>query len=315
MNVDHFLFVEKYRPKTIEQCILPDRIKSSLRDIVSKGEIPNLMFEGTAGCGKTTAARAIATELNCDYLFINASEDSGIDTLRTTIREFASKMSITGNGKIVILDEADYLTHNTQNALRGFMEEFSKSCRFIMTCNYSNKIVDALHSRTTKINFVPDKKELPGLMGEFMKSIMSILDDNDVQYSKNVIASVIKKYFRKGPDYRKVLNKIQEYAACGTIDDGILSQTKDVDIVDLVSYLKNKEFGKVREWTAENISEGSNSIIDRLYDTMRDLVKPESYPILIPILAEFQYKSGFVPNQELNLMACFTYIMSDVQFK
>lgn len=315
MNTEHFLFVDKYRPKKIDDCILPDRIKASLNDLISKGQIPNLLFKGSAGCGKTTAAKAIAHELDCDLLFINASEDSGIDTLRTTIRDFASKMSLTGNGKIVILDEADYLTHNTQNALRGFMEEFSKTCRFILTCNYPNKIVEALHSRTAIINFMPEKKEMPSLMGEFMKSIMGILDENSVTYDKKVIAQVIKRYFKRGPDYRRVLNVIQEYSACGTIDEGILSQAKDVDITDLVGFLKNKEFGKVREWTSQHISEGTDNIIDRLYETMRENVKPEAFPVLIPILAEFQYKSAFAANQELNLMACFTYIMADVQFK
>jgi DNA polymerase III delta prime subunit len=314
-STDHFLFTEKYRPGKIEDCILPDRIKNTLSQIVSQGEIPNLLFEGSAGCGKTTAARAIVSTLNCDYLFINASEDSGIDTLRTTIREFASKMSISGNGKIVILDEADYLTHNTQNALRGFMEEFSKNCRFILTCNYSNKIVEALHSRTTNINFVPDDSEMPSLMGLFMGRIMTILDDNKISYDKKVIAEVIKKYFKNGPDYRRVLNKIQEYSVGGSIDEGILSQQKDSDVTELVGLLKKKEFVKVREWVGKNISSGSVQIMDRLYETMKDHIKPESYPLLIPILAEFQYKAAFVSNQELNLMACLTYIMSDVSFK
>lgn len=316
VNVNHFLFVERYRPKKIEDCILPKRIKKTLQDIIKSGQIPNLLFTGPAGCGKTTAARALSEQLDTDLLFINASEDSGIDVLRTDIREFASKISLTHNGKIVILDEADYLNPNsTQPALRSFMEQFSNNCRFILTCNFPKKIIEPLHSRSTTIDFTLRKNELPVLATEFMNKIIYILKENNITYDNNVIAQfVLDRFKSSNPDYRKILNDIQKYSLNGFIDEGILVEKSDVELDELIQYLKQKKFNNVRNWVAKH-SNDSTIIINKLYDSLSTYIDNSSIPIIVPLLAEYQYKAAFVTNQELNLMACLTYIMSDVKFK
>lgn len=308
---EQFLWVEKYRPHKLDDCILPDDQLNTFRQFVDAGEIPNMLLCGSAGVGKTTIARAICEEIGCDYILINGSEENGIDVLRTKIREFASSVSFNGKTKVVILDEADYLPANhIQPALRAFIEEFSANCRFIFTCNYKNKIIPALHSRTTVIEFRLNKENRPKMASRFMKRLSEILTTEGVQYNERVIAEVLKKHF---PDYRRVLNELQRYSISGNIDEGILVNVQEINMKELVSSLKSKDFKKMRTWVVENLDNDPNLIFRKIYDTILDDVRYPSQLVLL--LADYQYKAAFAANPEINLVACLAEIMAGMEWK
>jgi DNA polymerase III delta prime subunit len=313
MNVskEQFLWVEKYRPRKLDDCILPDDQLKTFREFVATGEIPNMLLCGSAGVGKTTIARAICEELGCDYIIINGSEESGIDVLRTKIREFASSVSFGGKTKVVILDEADYLNPNsTQPALRAFIEEFANNCRFIFTCNFKNRIIAPLHSRTAVIEFKLTKADRPKMAGRFMKRLSDILATENVTFDEKVVAEVLKKHF---PDYRRVLNELQRYSVSGTIDEGILVNVQEVNMKELVASLKGKDFKKMRNWVVDNIDNDPNLIFRKIYDTILDDVKYPSQLVLL--LADYQYKAAFAANPEINLVACLAEIMAGMEWK
>jgi DNA polymerase III delta prime subunit len=313
MNVskEQFLWVEKYRPHKLDDCILPDDQLKTFREFVATGEIPNMLLCGSAGVGKTTIARAICEELECDYIIINGSEESGIDVLRTKIREFASSVSFGGKTKVVILDEADYLNPNsTQPALRAFIEEFANNCRFIFTCNFKNRIIAPLHSRTAVIEFKLTKADRPKMAGRFMKRLSDILATENVTFDEKVVAEVLKKHF---PDYRRVLNELQRYSVSGTIDEGILVNVQEVNMKELVTSLKSKDFKKMRNWVVDNIDNDPNLIFRKIYDTILDEVKYPSQLVLL--LADYQYKAAFAANPEINLVACLAEIMAGMEWK
>ena len=306
-----FLFVEKYRPKTIEDCILPEGLKETFQKIVDKGELPNMMFTGSAGVGKTTVARALCNELDLDYMLINGSEDGNIDTLRGKIKQFASTISLQGGQKVVILDEADYLNpSSTQPALRGFIEEFSSNCRFILTCNFKNRIIDPLHSRCSIYEFnLGNKAEMAQ---KFMARLQFILDSEHIIYDNAVIAELIMKYI---PDWRRVINECQRYGMSGHIDTGILVTLSETSIAGLMQDLKTKNFKKMRKWVTDNMDVESAKIFRMVYDNMITYVEPSSVPQLVLILADYSYKDSFVADHELNVVACMTEIMSQIKFK
>ena len=306
-----FLFVEKYRPQTIEDCILPEGLKETFQKIVDKGELPNMMFTGSAGVGKTTVARALCNELDLDYMLINGSEDGNIDTLRGKIKQFASTVSLQGGFKVVILDEADYLNpSSTQPALRGFIEEFSSNCRFILTCNFKNRIIDPLHSRCSIYEFnLGNKAEMAQ---KFMARLQFILDSEHIIYDNAVIAELIMKYI---PDWRRVINECQRYGMSGHIDTGILVTLSETSIAGLMDDLKTKNFKKMRKWVTDNIDVESAKLFRLIYDNMSDYVEPSSIPQLVLILADYSYKDSFVADHELNVVACMTEIMSSIKFK
>jgi DNA polymerase III delta prime subunit len=308
---EQFLWVEKYRPRKLDDCILPDDQLKTFREFVATGEIPNMLLCGSAGVGKTTIARAICEELGCDYIIINGSEESGIDVLRTKIREFASSVSFGGKTKVVILDEADYLNPNsTQPALRAFIEEFANNCRFIFTCNFKNRIIAPLHSRTAVIEFKLTKADRPKMAGRFMKRLSDILATENVTFDEKVVAEVLKKHF---PDYRRVLNELQRYSVSGTIDEGILVNVQEVNMKELVASLKSKDFKKMRNWVVDNIDNDPNLIFRKIYDTILDDVKYPSQLVLL--LADYQYKAAFAANPEINLVACLAEIMAGMEWK
>ena len=308
---DDFLWVEKYRPRKLDDCILPDEQLNTFRQFVATGEIPNMLLCGSAGVGKTTIARAICEELGCDYIIINGSEESGIDVLRTKIRDFASSVSFNGKTKVVILDEADYLNPNsTQPAWRAFIEEFANNCRFIFTCNFKNRIIAPLHSRTAVIEFKLTKADRPKMAGRFMKRLSDILTAENVTFDERVVAEVLKKHF---PDYRRVLNELQRYSVSGSIDEGILVNVQEINMKELVSALKAKDFKKVRTWVVENLDNDPNLIFRKIYDTVIEDVKFPSQLVLL--LADYQYKAAFAANQEINLVACLAEIMAAMEWK
>lgn len=310
---DQFLWVEKYRPKKIEECILPKQLKDTFQTIVDSGELPNLMFTGTAGLGKTTVARALCEQLGIDYIVINGSEEGNIDTLRTKIRQFASTVSLQGGYKCVILDEADYLNpQSTQPALRGFIEEFANNCRFILTCNFKNRIIEPLHSRCGVIDFKFTKQQLAGLCGQFMSRLKQILDTESITYSEAVLAELIMKH---APDWRRVLNEAQRYSITGSIDEGILVTLNDKSIKDLMEAIKSKNFKAMREWVVNNIDTEPHAIFRKVYDVLGDHLKPQSIPAVILTLADYQYKNAFVADHELNVVACMTEVMAAAEFK
>ena len=306
-----FLFVEKYRPQTIQECILPNDLKETFQKIVDKGELPNMMFTGSAGVGKTTVAKAMCNELGLDYMLINGSEDGNIDTLRGKIKQFASTISLQGGQKVVILDEADYLNpQSTQPALRGFIEEFSGNCRFILTCNFKNRIIDPLHSRCSIYEFNLGNKAK--MAQAFMSRLQFILDSEHIIYDNAVIAELIMKYI---PDWRRVINECQRYGMSGHIDTGILVTLSESSINGLMEDLKTKNFKKMRKWVTDNIDVESAKLFRMIYDNMSEYVEPSSIPQLVLILADYSYKDSFVADHELNVVACMTEIMSQINFK
>ena len=309
---ESFLWVEKYRPKTIEECILPDRIKTLFQQISLEGRIPNMILSGGPGMGKTTVAKALCNEVGCDFLMINGSEESGIDVLRTKIRGYASTVSFDGKRKVVILDEADYLNpQSTQPALRSFIEEFEKHCSFIMTCNYINRIIEPLHSRCQTIDFKINKEEKLNVGSNFGKRLYTILDQEKVDYDKKVVAEVLMKHF---PDYRRVLNELQKYSKYGNIDSGILSQVSELDLPELMKYMKDKKFNEVRKWVVNNLDNDPQKVYRKIYDIAEKYVQASSIPQLVLILADSQYKSAFAADHELNLVACLVEVMIECQF-
>jgi len=310
---EQFLWVEKYRPRKIEDCILPEELKATFQKFVDDGSIPNLLLSGSAGVGKTTVARAMLEQINADYIVINGSMNGNIDTLRNDIRNFAATVSFTGGRKYVILDEADYLNANsTQPALRNFMEEYSSNCGFILTCNFANRIIAPLHSRCSVVEFKINGKQKAALAKQFMSRVDGILGEESVEYDKKVVAELIMKHF---PDWRRVLNELQRYGAAGRIDSGILAQIDNIDIRELVKMLKVKDFTAMRKWVAANSAMDVQIIFRRLYDTSSETMTPESVAELVLILAEYQYKAAFVVDQEINLTATLTKIMTDCEFK
>jgi DNA polymerase III delta prime subunit len=309
--MNEFLWVEKYRPQIIAEIVLPSHIKATFEDIVSGGELHNMLLTGTAGLGKTTVAKALCNELDLDFLLINGSEEGNIDTLRNKIKQFASTVSLSGGYKVVILDEADYLNpQSTQPALRGFIEEFSGNCRFILTCNFKNRIIEPLHSRCSVIEFNIAKKDMPPLLSLFMKRVEYILDAEGVTYDKQVIADLIMKHM---PDWRRVLNELQRYSTGGNIDTGILVSITETSINDLMLHIKHKDFKRMRQWVADNMDTEPASIFRKIYDSMYEYINPKSIPQLVLILADYQYKNAFVADHELNLVACLTEIMAGVE--
>ena len=308
-----FLWVEKYRPQKIAETILPSHIKATFEQIVNGGELHNMLLTGTAGVGKTTVAKALCNELDLDYLIINGSEEGNIDTLRNKIKQFASTVSLSGGYKVVILDEADYLNpQSTQPALRGFIEEFSANCRFILTCNFKNRIIQPLHSRCTVIEFNIAKKDMPVLCNQFHNRVKTILGAEKVDHDPKIVAELIMKH---QPDWRRIINELQRYGSGGIIDSGILVNLADDSIDDLIKFLKLKDFRKMRQWVADNMDSEPAAIFRKLYDTMYDYVDGKSIPQLVLILADYQYKNSFVADHELNLVACLTEIMANTEFK
>lgn len=311
---DDFLWVEKYRPKTVGDTILPNSLKETFQQFVDNKNIPNLLLTGSAGVGKTTVAKAMLEELGCDYIVINGSDEGrSIDVLRNELRNFASSVSLAGGRKYVILDEADYLNANSvQPALRNFMEEYSRNCGFILTCNFVNKIIQPLHSRCSVVEFKISNGDKPQMAKEFFMRVKNILDNENVQYEQKVVAEVIKKHF---PDNRRVLNELQRYSATGTIDTGILATFTDSNMSVLIDALKNKEFSVVRKWVAQNVDGEVTPLFRKIYDTMNDFVAPQSVPQVVVTMADYQYKSAFVADQEINFMAFLTELMVEVEWK
>lgn len=307
-----FLWVEKYRPRKIEDCILPPRMKETFSELVKGGQLQNMLFTGTAGLGKTTVAKALCNELGLDYIIINGSEEGNIDTLRGKIRQFASTISLQGGYKVVILDEADYLNpQSTQPALRGFIEEFANNCRFIFTCNFKNRIIEAIHSRCSVYEFNTSKKEMADLAAVFFQRIKYILGEENVDYDEKSVVDLIIKY---APDWRRVINECQRYSTSGRIDSGVLKSIKSENYNTLFQYLKSKDFKNMRTWVVNNVDVDSSSIFRGLYDRMGEYVKPSSIPSLVLLLADYQYKNAFVADHELNIVACLTEVMSNVEF-
>jgi len=308
-----FLLSEKYRPQKISDCILPDRLKKVFQEYVNRKTIPNLMLTGTAGVGKTTAAIAMCEEIGLDYIFINSSEERGIDTLRTKIRGYASTVSFSGSQKVIILDEADYITPEAQAALRGAIEEFSSNCSFIFTCNFKSKLIDAIHSRCSVIDFTLNNDEKPKMAAQFYKRLCEILTKESITFDKTVVAKLVEKYF---PDYRRTLNELQRYSSSGNIDLSVLNQVSNIkNMSDLMKYLKEKNFGEMRKWVVTNSDIDTTRIYRKIYDTLYDYMKPESIPQAVVIIAKYQYQSAFVPDQEINLVACLTELMVDCEVK
>jgi DNA polymerase III delta prime subunit len=307
-----FLWTERFRPRTVDEAILPPELKATFQQFVDNGNIPNLILSGKAGTGKTTIARAMLEQLECDYIVINGSMNGNIDTLRNEILNFASSVSLQGGRKYVILDEADYLNANsTQPALRNFMEEFSRNCGFILTCNFVNRLIEPLHSRCSVIDFKIEKKMMPKLAMEFMKRVKTILDQERIEYQDGVIAEVITKYF---PDWRRVLNELQRYSATGRIDSGILADLKEVSVKQLVGFMKEKDFTSVRKWVGENSDGDQVAVFRTFYDTASTYLTKGSIPQLVIILGKYQYQAAFVADPEINLAACMVEIMVECEF-
>ena len=312
---DEFLWVEKYRPRKIEECILPDNIKKTFLDFLDKGEVPNLLLAGPAGCGKTTVAKALCNELGVDYYVINGSDEGRfLDTVRNNAKNFASTVSLQGSGKpkIIIIDEADNTTSDVQLLLRAFTEEFSGNCRFIFTCNYKNKIIEPLHSRCAVVEFSIGGKQKPVIAAQFFKRIQTILDQESIEFDNKVLVELINKHF---PDWRRVLNEIQRYSSGGAIDAGILATFSDVKVNNLIQNLKQKNFPEVRKWVVDNMDNDSGVLLRRIYDALYTSLANSSIPAAVLIIAKYQYQIAFVADQEINLLACLTEIMVECEFK
>ena len=310
--MQHLLWTEAHRPKTIEECILPDRLKKPFQEYVNSKKIPHLLLSGGAGVGKTTVAKAMCNQIDADYIMINGSDESGIDVFRTKIKDFASSMSFTGGRKVIIIDEADYLNPNsTQPALRNAMEEFASNCSFIFTCNFKNRIIDPLHSRCAVVDFTLKNEDKTKMATQFFKRIQLILQSEKVEYEDMVIAELIKKHF---PDFRRILNELQRYSQFGKIDVGILSHIGEVSIAEIIKHLKNKDFGAIRKWVATADFDAA-TLYRKLYDNLYDVLQPQSIPQAVIILADYQYKQAFVADVEINTVACLTEIMVSVEFK
>lgn len=309
-----FLFVEKYRPQKIEECVLPTSLKDTFQDIVNTGEIPNLLLNGTAGCGKTTVAKALCNELGADFIVINGSDEGRlIDTLRTKIKNFASTTSLSGGPKVVILDEADYISaESVQPALRGFIEEFSSNCRFIMTCNFKNRIINPLHSRCTVIDFKIPNTEKPKLASQFLARLMEVCHAEDIKFNQDVLAELIMKFF---PDFRRCLNEVQRYGIGGEIDAGLLSTLAEEKITPLINTIKDKKWGEMRKWVGENSDNDLSVMYRKIFNALETKLEPSSIPACVLIIADYQYKSAFAADIEINLVACLTEIMSECKFK
>jgi replication factor C small subunit len=309
--MEHLLWTEKYRPQTVDDCILPDRLKQPFQEYVNQKQIPNLLLAGGAGVGKTTIAKAMCNEIGCDFMVINGSDESGIDTFRTKIKNYASSMSLTGGRKVIIIDEADYLNPNsTQPALRNAIEEFASNCSFIFTCNYKNRIIEPLHSRCAVIDFGLKNGEKAKMASAFFKRTQSILQSEKIDADEKVLAELIKKHF---PDFRRVLNELQRYSQFGKIDTGILVQIADISIDELSKHIVAKDFGAIRKWVASHEIDNT-TLFRKLYDTLSDTLKPSSVPQAVVILADYQYKAAFVADQEINTVACLTEIMVNCEF-
>ena len=310
-----FIWVEKYRPQTIEDCILPENIKKTFKDFLNKGEVPNLLLSGPAGCGKTTVAKALCNELGVDYYVINGSDEGRfLDTVRNNAKNFASTVSLSSDArhKVIIIDEADNTTSDVQLLLRASIEEFSGNCRFIFTCNYKNKIIEPLHSRCAVIEFAIKGKEKQEIAAQFFNRINGILDSERVQSDKKVLAELINKHF---PDWRRVLNECQRYSVGGKIDSGILAHFSDVKVNDLIKNLKDKNFPEVRKWCVNNLDNDPSVLLRRIYDNLYSSLVPATIPAAVLILAKYQYQIAFVADQEINLLACLTEIMVECEFK
>jgi DNA polymerase III delta prime subunit len=311
---DQFLWVEKYRPQKIDDCVLPDSLKKTFKEYIAQGELPNFLFTGTAGVGKTTVAKALCNEIGAEYIMINGSDEGrSIDVLRTTIKGFASTVSLSDARKVVIVDEADYMNaQSVQPALRSFIEEFSANCRFIFTCNFKNRIIEPLHSRCAVIEFKIDNSEKQGIAANFFKRASAILKQEQVEFDPKVVAEVITKYF---PDYRRTLNEFQRYSVSGKIDSGILVNMSEESFRNLIKHLKEKNFSEVRKWVAHQSDSDTATLFRELYDSAANTIEPASIPQLVLILADYQYKAAFVADHELNIMAALTEIMAQCKFK
>jgi len=309
----NYLWVEKYRPDTIQKCILSSQLKDTFQQFVNDEHIPNLLLSGGPGVGKTTVAKAMLNQIGATHMMINGSEESGIDVLRNKIKNFASTVSFDTNRKFVILDEADYLNpQSTQPALRGFIEEFHKNCGFILTCNFKNRIIEPIHSRCSVVEFRIPNEEKPKLAAQFFKRITEILEEENVKFNPKAVAGIIEKFF---PDWRRCLNELQRYSASGEIDAGILVNISDENLKEMVGFLKEKEFGNMRKWVANNLDNDPTRIYRKIYDTLYERLEPDSVPPLVLIIADYQYKSAFVADFEINLLACMAEIASNVRFK
>jgi len=308
--MEHLLWTEKYRPKTVEDCILPNRLKQPFQEYVNQKQIPNLLLTGGAGVGKTTIAKALCNEIGCDFMVINGSDENGVETIRVKIKNYASSVSFSGGRKVIILDEADYLTTNAQAILRNAVEEFASNCSFVFTCNYKNRIIEPLHSRCAVVDFSLKNGEKAKMAAAFFKRIQSILQSEKVEYEDAVIAELIKKHF---PDFRRAINELQRYSQLGKIDTGILSQIGEVSIEEIVKNIKDKDFGSIRKWVATHEID-SSTLYRKLYDALYDTLKPQSIPQAVIILADYQYKAAFVADQEINTVACLTELMVSCEF-
>ena len=310
---DVMLWVEKYRPSKISECILTDDLKTTFQQFVDDGHIPNLLLSGGPGVGKTTVAKAMLNEIGATFMMINGSEESGIDVLRNKIKNFASTVSMDGNRKFVILDEADYLNpQSTQPALRGFMEEFHKNCGFILTCNFKNRIIDPLHSRCSVVEFRIPASEKQKLAGQFFKRVTTILTDEKIQFEPRAVAGVVEKHF---PDWRRVLNELQRYSASGMIDAGVLVNLSETNMNDLVNFIKQKDFKEIRKWVANNLDNDPSRMYRKIYDTIYEKIQPSTVGHLVLATADYSYKSAFVADQEINMLAYMIEVMSQVEFQ